>query len=77
MSEQKIKNFYTIEQLHEILGKDNVHIQTIHNWVKVGIIPSISIGQRKLIPAKYVYDNFLQYTTPEGIEKLINNGKEK
>ena len=62
MSDSKNSEYYTVEQLADIL---QVHWQTILNYIKGGKLKAIKLGKGYRIPKKY-FETFVK-------ENLVNH----
>lgn len=54
MSENNKPNFYTVNQVHELVFMGTLSKTTIHQMIRRGKIPTIDFMTKKLIPAFWV-----------------------
>lgn len=55
------KNFYTVNQLHELL-EGTVSKATLHVMIRNGKIPSVAFMSKRLVPGEWVREN-LDFST--------------
>lgn len=50
----KIRNFYTVKEMRELVYDNNISITTLHKLMNNNVIPFTQLCRKRLIPAWWV-----------------------
>ncbi|MBB5331874.1 hypothetical protein [Tunturiibacter gelidoferens] len=55
-SAQQLEGTFSVDEVHKLIGTDNVSKIAIYDACRAGTIPSIRIGTRVLVPKAWLID---------------------